>query len=114
MAGNIIREKDTSGLGVIKFFNPARAGVEVTADDEGLNVKKADQGKPFGAVLREGDVVTTIGTAKVGSVEAFRKVLRAAGRRFITLTVRRDGKAFGVHVPDGDLPRSPGKRVSRQ
>jgi hypothetical protein len=98
----VLREKDASGLGVIKFFDPARVGIEVTAARQGVQVKKAHAGKPFATLLREGDVVQAIGDSKVGSVEAFRKALRAElaeGTKSITLSLRRDGQVLDVRVP---------------
>jgi hypothetical protein len=98
----VLRSKDTTGLGVIKFFDPAKVGIEMTADREGVKVKKAHKGKPFAAVVLAGDVVTAIGGARVGSPEVFRRRLRAAlaeGTRTITLTVRGQGKEFDVRVP---------------
>jgi hypothetical protein len=93
---NLIREKDASGLGVIRFFDLARAGIEVEADRDGVRVKK-----PFATALRSGDVIVAVGEAKVGSVEAFRKAWRAAlaeGTRTIPLTVRRGGKTLEVRA----------------
>jgi S1-C subfamily serine protease len=98
---NVVREKDTSGLGVVKFFDPARLGVEVVEGKDGVRVKKAAKDKAFAAVLRPGDMVTAVGSARVCSVEAFRARLRAAlaeGTRSIALTVRRDGKDRAVRV----------------
>ncbi len=99
--GSLIRPKDTSGLGIIKFFDPAKAGIEVTTGMGGVTVKKTVKDKPFAAVLREGDLVTAIGNAKVPSPDEFRRRLRAAlaeGTRTITLTVNRSGKTLDVPV----------------
>ena len=89
------------GRDTVRVFDPAKAGVEVTAGKGGVTVKKAHEGKPFAGVLRAGDLVTAIGDAKVPSPEAFRRQLRAAlaeGSRSITLTVTRSGKSFDVPV----------------
>ncbi len=67
----------------------------------GVTVKKTVKDKPFAAVLREGDLVTAIGNAKVPSPDEFRRRLRAAlaeGTRTITLTVNRSGKTLDVPV----------------
>jgi hypothetical protein len=98
---SILRPNDTSGLGVIKFFDPARVGIEVTPGKGGVLVKKAHKGKPYAAVLHEGDLITSIGEAKVPSPEEFRRRLRAAlaeGTKTITLTISRSGKTFDVQV----------------
>jgi S1-C subfamily serine protease len=52
-------------------------------------------------VLRQDDVVTAVGAARVSSPDTFRQILRAAlaeGTRTITLTVRREGKPLDVRV----------------
>jgi S1-C subfamily serine protease len=98
---SLIREKNTTGLDIIKFFDPAKAGIEVTPGKGGVTVKKTHKDKPFAGILREGDLVTAIGDAKVPSPEEFRRHLRAAlaeGTRTITLTVSRNGKSFAVPV----------------
>ncbi len=100
-AGCLLRPNDMSGPGVIKFFDPAKAGIEVLAAKEGVKVKKVHKGKPFARALREGDVVTAIGSARVDSPEGFRRVLRAAlaeGTRFITLALRREDRPVEVRL----------------
>jgi hypothetical protein len=97
---SLLRENDTSGLGIIKFFDPAKAGIEVTPGKGGVTVEKTQKDKPFATAVRPGDLVTAIDNAKVPSPEAFRRRLRAAlaeGSKTITLTVSRSGHTF--HVP---------------
>ncbi len=98
---SVFRSNDSTGLGIVKFFDPAKAGVEVAAGKGGVTVKKAHKDKPFAAILRVGDLVTAIGDVKVRSPEAFRRHLRAAlaeGTKTITLTVNRSEKTLAVPV----------------
>jgi hypothetical protein len=97
----VIRPNDNTGLGVVKFFDPARAGIDMVESKEGLKVKKVHKDKPFASALHAGDVVTAVGDARVCSADAFRRALRAAlaeGARSITLTAWREGKPRDVRV----------------
>jgi hypothetical protein len=98
----LIREHDLNGLGIIKFFDPKKQGIEVRDDKEGVRVKAVAKDKPFAAALRAGDVVTAVNGKATASPEAFRKVLRAAlaeERRQLPVTIRRSGERMTVRVP---------------
>jgi PDZ domain len=99
---SVIRENEKHPLGLIRFFDPAEAGIEVAADKGAVQVKAAAKGKPFAeAGLCAGDLVTQINGARTPSPEEFRKRLRAAladGGPTMTLTVQREGKTLTVPV----------------
>jgi hypothetical protein len=98
----IIREHDLDGLGLIKFFDPKKQGIEVTEARNGVRVKAVAKDKPFAAVLRAGDVILLVNWKATTSPEEFRKILRAAlaeERRQLPVTIRRDGETMTVRVP---------------
>jgi hypothetical protein len=103
--GAIIKENEPDLLGFVKFFDPARAGIEVEAAEGGVRVKQATEGKPFArAGLRAGDLVTELGGAPTTSPDMFRRLLRtriALGDEMV-FKVRRGEKTLEVRARDKD------------
>ena len=100
----IIRENDLSGLGLVKFFDPKAAGIEVEAGTGGVKVKHLGKDRPFAKQLRVGDVVTAIDRTASPTPEAFRRVLRKALANVgsdMVVSVMRDGKTVEVKIPVG-------------
>ncbi len=114
----VVRTGETHPLNFIKFFNPAEAGVEVSADGDGgrvpdgVRVKGVAKDKPFAAAgLQAGDVITAVGGEKIDAsgkaddqFDSFRRPLRkalAADEPF-TLTVRRGDKTLELTVRPTD------------
>ncbi|MCI0458544.1 MAG: PDZ domain-containing protein [Gemmataceae bacterium] len=97
-----VREQQPDFLGFVKFFDPAREGVEVEPAKGGVRIKAAADGKPFAkAGLAAGDLVVAVNGQPAESPEVFRRLLR---RTFVTgettvLRVERDGKQSEVRVP---------------
>jgi hypothetical protein len=84
------------------FIEDLRAHPDLGA---GVQIKEMRKGTPFGASLREGDIITAIDGKKTTTKELFRKVLRrelAEGGPLMTLTVRRSDKTLEVRVPMKD------------
>ena len=116
--GCVVRTGEAHPLNFIKFFDPAEAGVEASADadggrvPDGVLVKSAAGDKSFAAAgLRAGDVITAVGDEKIDpsgtaldQFDSFRRPLRkalAADEEF-TLTVRRGDKTLELTVRPAD------------
>jgi hypothetical protein len=98
----VVREHDLNGLGLIKFFDPKKAGIEVAADKEGVKVKAMAKDKPFAAALRSGDIVKAVGGKETPTPETFLRVFRAAlaeEGRSMSFTITRSGETKKVVVP---------------
>lgn len=98
----VLREDEPNPLGMVRFFDPARAGLEVDADNKtGVVVKKADADKPFGrGGLKSGDELVAIDGTAVASPEVFRRLLRrklAEGKEAV-FHVRRQGKTLDLKI----------------
>lgn len=110
-----LREKRSNFLGgFVKFFDPARAGVEVEPAKGGVRVKAVDGSKAFAkAGLRTGDVITAIDKEATADPEAFRRQLRSALARDQgpTLRVLRGAEVEQIRIPSGHAqgppPRQP-------
>ena len=82
----VVRTGDAVPLGFIRFFDPAEAGVEASADADGVRVQSVTKDKPFAAAgLRAGDVITAVGDEKIDpsgtaldEFDSFRRPLRKA------------------------------------
>jgi hypothetical protein len=100
---SVLREHDTEGLGLIRFFDERKLGVEVLPNKAGVLVKEAQRGRPYAAVgLRPGDVISAIDGVEIASPESFRTTLRqrlAEGNRFLKLSVQRAGEKLELRVP---------------
>ncbi|MBI1913153.1 MAG: PDZ domain-containing protein [Planctomycetes bacterium] len=98
---SVIKEKDPNPLGFVKFFDPARAGIEVNQADGGVRIKAATEGKRFArAGLKAGDVIATIDGEAIKDPESFRRLLRrklAEGGKG-KLNVRRGEKTLEVRI----------------
>jgi hypothetical protein len=97
----IIKAKEPQLLGLVKFFELAAVGVEVTSSKAGVQVKKVTESGPYGrAGLRADDRLLAIDEQKVDSPELFRRVLcrKHALGESLTLHVLRDGKPVAVVV----------------
>jgi hypothetical protein len=99
--GNQVKEKEATPLGFVKFFDPAQAGIAVSAADAGVRVESATKDKPFArAGLQAGDLVVALDGRDVTSPESFRRLLRTAlaeGGEMV-LKVRRAGRDLDVRV----------------
>jgi hypothetical protein len=101
----VIRENEPNALGLVKFFDPAKIGIEVTTAKEGVEVKVVGKGSAFASAgVQPGDILTGISGKQVNSPETFRRHLRtvlANGTPF-TITARRSEKTldFTVTVRD--------------
>ncbi len=70
-------QKAQEAFGVIKFYDPKQAGIEVGEAQEGVAVKKVLEGKPFAkAGFKEGDAIIAINGTKVRNAEEFRRLVR--------------------------------------
>jgi hypothetical protein len=101
---SILRENDTDGLGVVRFFDEREEGIEVLPNKCGVLVKEARRDRPY-AALRPGDVITAIDGIDVSSPDTFRTTLRmrlAEGNRFLRLSLHRAGDRVELRVPRGD------------
>lgn len=81
----------------VQYYDPDRGA--------GVQIKEMRKGFPFGASLREGDIINAIDGKETPTKELFRKVLRkklAEGGPHVTLTVRRGDKTLEVRVPVKD------------
>lgn len=98
-----IREKaDEPLFDLIRFFDPARAGISVVSLRDRLEVKTVTKDKPFArAGVRTGDVVLAVDGTAVTSPESFRKLLRraVATQPEVSLKLRREDEALSVKVP---------------
>jgi membrane-associated protease RseP (regulator of RpoE activity) len=103
---SLIREHDTEGLGIIRFFDERKLGVEVLPNKTGVLVKETLPGRPYAAAgLRAGDVISAIDGVAIASPESFRTTLRqrlAEGNRFLKLSVQRAGEKLELRVPRAD------------
>jgi membrane-associated protease RseP (regulator of RpoE activity) len=100
--GAKVLERQATPLGFVKFFDPAREGIEVEAAKDGVRVKVAAEGKAFAkAGLRAGDVITAVDKEATADPEAFRRQLRSALAREEgpTLRILRAGKAVELKIP---------------
>ncbi len=97
-----VRQQQADLLGFVKFFDPAREGVEVEAAKRGVRIKAVTAAKPLArAGLAAGDLIVGVNGQPAESPEVFRRLLR---RTFVTgestlLRVERDGKRVEVRVP---------------
>jgi hypothetical protein len=85
-------ENATEALGLVKFFDPRRVGVEAADADGTVVVKQAPPDKAFGrAGVRAGDRVVAIDGTKIADAPTFRRRVRSAfvTQKEITLTVQR-------------------------
>jgi S1-C subfamily serine protease len=103
---SVLREKDTDGLGILRFFDERKEGVEVLPNKSGVLVKEVRRDRPYAlAGLRAGDVITAVDGVAVTSPESFRITLRARlaeGKRFLPLSIQRAGKTVELRVPRED------------
>lgn len=98
---SLIKQNQPDALGWVKFFEPARVGIEVEPADGAVRIKKLDPARSFAkAGLHTGDLVLALDKAPVKSAESFRKLLRhgLAGQKPLTFEVQRAGKALNVSV----------------
>jgi hypothetical protein len=100
-----VLERQAAPLGFVKFFDPAREGVEVEAGRLGARVKAVADGKPLArAGLRAGDVVTAVDGTPVSTPDSFRRLLRKgfAGGAEMVLRAHRAGRILDIRVPGRD------------
>jgi hypothetical protein len=94
-------ENESTPLGLIKWFDPAREGIDAEETKGGVRVKAADAAKPFAkAGLQKGDLITAIDGTAVESYEQFRRLLRRglAHEDGLILRVRREDKELDLPV----------------
>ena len=97
----LVTEYEPEPLGLVKWFDPAREGVQVGEAQGGVRVKAADADKPFAqAELLPGDLVTAVDGQAVDSFETFRRLVRRglASPDGFTLRVVRDGQNHDLWV----------------
>jgi hypothetical protein len=99
-APTIIKEKERSAYGFIRFFEPEQVGVEVKTVGKEVEVAKVAVGKPFTeAGVRVGDVVLKVDGTAIADPEQFRRALRqAVVKGEGALTIRRGEKSETVRV----------------
>lgn len=98
-----VREGEMNPLGFVKFFDPARAGIEV-AEQGGVVVTRLKDDGPFArAGVKAGDEIVALGGVEVKSTEVFRRLLRTevALHEEAVFTLRRSGKLTEVRVNCG-------------
>jgi hypothetical protein len=90
---NLYLISDKGPLQAVKFFDPARLGIEFSQAGEHVRIDKVHDGKLFSrASLRAGDIVLTADHEAIASPEDLRKFLRC----------RLDGEQFVLKVRRGD------------
>jgi S1-C subfamily serine protease len=102
VVNSVIKENQPVPLGLVRFFDPAQAGIRVEAAKEGVRVKDAAVDKPFAQVgLKAGDIILTLGGTAVESPDSFRRLLRrkiAEGGQTV-FKLRRGEKVLEIAVP---------------
>jgi hypothetical protein len=74
---NSLIDSDKGPLAKLKFFDLAEAGIELTQDDDKIQVKRIAKGKLFArAGLREADEIVAVADTAVTSMEDCRRALR--------------------------------------
>jgi hypothetical protein len=97
----LIQEKEPNPLGFVKFFDPARAGIEVRQAEDGVRVKTAFEGKRFArAGLKAGDLIAALDGEAIKDPESFRRLLRRklAEGGASKLKVRRGEKTLEIPI----------------
>lgn len=101
VCGSVVKQHDPHPLGFVRFFETARAGVEVAPAKFAVRATRVAPGGPFDkAGLRPGDLITSFDEAETPTPEALRRLLR---RRYLQrgtaeLTARRGGAALTLRV----------------
>jgi hypothetical protein len=101
----VIREHEPNALGLVNFFDPAKAGIEVGPSKDGVEVKTVGKDTVFDASgLKPGDVLTAISGKPIESPETFRRLLRTALAEGVPFTIvaRRAEKALELVVKTRD------------
>ena len=100
---SFIKPKDSSFLGVVRFFELKRVGIEVAQTKGSLKVTSVRNGCFAKAGLRRGDAISAVEDQPVTGQEAFRKLVRghfAEGTAF-RVQYRRGGKMNRVGIVPG-------------
>jgi len=98
---NVIVEQARNPLPFLKLFEPADVGIEVTAAEDGVQVKQVRPGSPFaGAGAQAGDRIIAVNGEAVASAEHFRRLLRSrvAANADTAFSVRRRGTELQLRV----------------
>lgn len=105
---SLIQERQLRPLDFIRFFDPAKEGIEAKTAGNAVHVEGIAAAKAFGrAGVRCGDQLVAVNGTKVDSAEAFRRLLRRYMQAAdpLILDLRREGKPLRIEVRGaGDAP----------
>jgi hypothetical protein len=103
-------EKEAKPLGLIQFFEPGQAGIQIETSDGGLRVKSISRSARFAkAGLREGDLIQSLNGESKLTYESVRSLLRRniACDEPSRFRVYRNGQEIDIRVPVSEMNMFP-------